>query len=556
MDTQNRCVPFVCEEVRRIGIAAHRNRIALLPRSATQIPVDEPFFFGLQVLHLQVEDAVVRDERLESLVVMTCQPIHAEAAKRCAYATQMVFVHIRLLAHLVNGSQIILHAQTAVVTRDFLVPFIAEARQSAAVGRYDDVIVRGHHHEVPTIAPELTNRRLRAAFAVEQSRIFLAWVEVRRIDNPGQHLLAVAGPHPAFLHLAHRQLVQDMFVLKRNLFGHQLIRRQVQQIQVVRLAHRVTFAQNQVALMSAKRVVVLSSADLLHKAFQIDCVDVLHSVPATRESQTAVVQPKELVHVRLECLAHKLRLSVSRGQVQHHQAVLVALVAVTRHALPCQLGAIWREGRVGVVAHHALGQVLRRARAYIIKVYVTIGGNGVFQTRFLATGVRNLLAVRRKSQLLHATERLHRTLVRLAFQDVHDVSNPLAVKVSQERMRRTLNPFVPMFVHQVGDDTSAGFRQVGILVHGLLYGLYLADKQQFTMVRREHEILDIFFVVGNLLEFVDLHRPVLADFHGPHLAGTALVAEIRNHIITQPVSLPLIMVVVGQLNSRAVGRIE
>ena len=134
-----------------------------------------------------------------------------------------------------------LHALTAVIAADSLIPFYAESRKTATVGSYDDIIVGRHNLEIPTIAPELADRTLRTAFAEEQGRILLVRVEMRRIDNPGQHLLAVSGFHPASLYFTHFQLVVDLFVLEGELrYGINLLYRSIAIGIVVRIGTEYT----------------------------------------------------------------------------------------------------------------------------------------------------------------------------------------------------------------------------------------------------------------------------------------------------------------------------
>ena len=58
---------------------------------------------------------------------------------------------------------------------------------------------------------------MRAALAVKQGGVLLGRVEIGRQDHPRQHLLAVGGLHPAFLHLAHPDVVVNRFVDGRKL---------------------------------------------------------------------------------------------------------------------------------------------------------------------------------------------------------------------------------------------------------------------------------------------------------------------------------------------------
>ena len=217
VDTENRRVPLIDELMRAVGKCALGNRIVFLPVRTAHVPVGEPFLFGLEVLHLQVEDTIVCDERFEATVMMPGQPIDAEPAERGSYATQVVFVHVRLGAELVNRCQIVLHALSAVVTADLLIPRLAEARQTAAVWSDDDIIAGTHHHEVPPEGPGLAHRTLRTALAIEDGRVFLVRIEMRRVDDPGQHILAVRRLLPSRYNGRTLDLVVDIIVLMGQL---------------------------------------------------------------------------------------------------------------------------------------------------------------------------------------------------------------------------------------------------------------------------------------------------------------------------------------------------
>ena len=128
---------------------------------------------------------------------MSGNPIDAETSKRRAHTPQVLFIHVRLLAELINRTEIVLHALSAVVTGNLFVPCLTEARQAAPVRGYDDIIAGRHHHEVPSERPELAHRTLWTTFAVEDGRVFLIRVEMRRVDDPRQHLLAVRRLLPA-----------------------------------------------------------------------------------------------------------------------------------------------------------------------------------------------------------------------------------------------------------------------------------------------------------------------------------------------------------------------
>ena len=203
----------------RIGKCTLGCRILFFPVSTAHIPVGKPFFFCLQILHFHIEDTVVGNECLEALVVMSGQPIHRKSSEAGTYTTQTITIHKRLFGHFVDSREIILHTLTTVITADSLVPFQSEARKSATIRSYDDITVGGHNLHVPTITPELAYRTLRTTFAEEQCRVLFIRIELRRIDDPCQHLFAVSCFHPAAFYFTHFDLVIDLLVLLGQLRG-------------------------------------------------------------------------------------------------------------------------------------------------------------------------------------------------------------------------------------------------------------------------------------------------------------------------------------------------
>ena len=111
---------------------------------------------------------------LKRFVVVAGQPVDTETAERGADCTEALAVHIRLGSDVVNGGEIVLHAEAGVVTADLFEPFFAESGQTAAVGGNDDVALCGHDLEVPTIAPELADGTLGTAFADRRVGYFFA----------------------------------------------------------------------------------------------------------------------------------------------------------------------------------------------------------------------------------------------------------------------------------------------------------------------------------------------------------------------------------------------
>ena len=151
-------------------------------------------------------------------------------------------------------------------------------------------------------------------------------------------------------------------------------------------------------------------------------------------------------------------------QVEHTEAVAVALVSVALHALPGNVLAIRTEGGIGVVAgHHVatvalfpvfLAEIGGDACLYIIKVYVGVGRDAVGKACLLAAGVGNELSVGAPGELLHTAEGLHGRFVRLAFEDVFGFAHLVAIERGHVGVGDCLYPLVPMLVHEVVDDDT------------------------------------------------------------------------------------------------------
>ena len=216
------------------------------------------------------------------------KPIYGEASEAGAYATQAVFVDERLLCHFVNGGEVVLHALAAVITADGFVPLYTEARKTAAVGGYDDIVVGCHNLEIPTVAPELADGTLRAAFTEEEGGVLLVGVELRRINHPGQHLLAVGGLHPAGFHFAHFQLVVDLLVFCGQLHcfcKSVAVARTVYGIDFVAHAHGVALGDEFVSAKGERGIVVhaVGEPGKLVVSGKVDVVNLCLAMPYTDE---------------------------------------------------------------------------------------------------------------------------------------------------------------------------------------------------------------------------------------------------------------------------------
>ncbi|OPZ94715.1 MAG: hypothetical protein BWY72_02300 [Bacteroidetes bacterium ADurb.Bin416] len=144
---------------------------------------------------------------------MTGQPIHREAPVGSTDTAQPVFIYIRLSSQRINGRQVILHVLTVVITADLLFPGLAQTRGTTSVGDNDDVTLGGHETQVPAIGPKLTDIALRATGTIQDGRIGLGGIKIRRINHPGQHLLVVGGFDEAAFHGNRLELGHQFLVL-------------------------------------------------------------------------------------------------------------------------------------------------------------------------------------------------------------------------------------------------------------------------------------------------------------------------------------------------------
>ena len=374
--------------------------------------------------------------------------------------------------------------------------------------------------EIPPVTPELADGALRASLAEKQCGVFFCRVEVGRIDNPGEHLLVVGRLDPALLYLTHGELVEYLLVFERELFH--LFALGVDAVNLVGLRHGVTHGDEAVLAHGSQRsVVVVAGGNLFDFLVETHAEDVyLALIGRANEERLSVGSPGLFVGAVIE--VGREVLFFASCHVHDKEAVLVRFVTVALHAAPGHVFAVGREGRRGVVAHHALGEVAGLFRAQVIEVDVGVGRDGVFQPRLLAAGVGYRLAVGGPGKRLDTAEGFHGRLVGLALHDVGDARKLLTVERGNVGVRNLLDPLVPVFVHEVVDYTAGSLVEVGIDVRSLLAVLHVADEEDLFLVGREEESVDALLVVAYL--------PGVAavGLHDPQLRVAALAREVGN----------------------------
>ena len=215
---------------------------------------------------------------------------------------------------------------------------------------------------------------------------------------------------------------------------------------------------------------------------QVKRINLSFSMPHTcKIDGLGIVAPDKRIHIRLKCFADKTLLS--GFQIHDKQTVQISFVSIALHALPCNVLAIRRVLRIGVIPLVFFGDIIRFLCIQIIHINIRIGRNSIFQPCFLATGISHFVRSRIPCQLLNAAPRFHRTFVWFSFQYIHDIGNTVTVKVCHERMRSSCHPFIPVLIHQVGDNNTRSFRQIRIFIGSAFFGFHLRDEQQFLAVR-------------------------------------------------------------------------
>ena len=283
----------------------------------------------------------------------------------------------------------------------------------------------------------------------------------------------------------------------------------------VALEEGVALAENLVVHRAETAKIVLSLCESGDSTVHRKMVDVGLAMPNAAEVEPVTVRrPTEFVHVALEVLAEEYFGSCS--DVHNEESVLVAFVAVVLHAEPGNLRAVGAEGRVGVVAHvlvraALLADVLYCAVLYIKKVDVAIGTAGILHSRLFAAGVGDGLPVGAPGELLHTAEGTQGAFEEGALEQVFRFAHAFAVKVGKEGVGDFVRPFVPMLIHQVGDDASCALGQVGIFVNNAWTVLYGHHQKHLTLVGREEETLQVFLGVA------ELASPCAVGGHFPQL---------------------------------------
>ena len=530
--------------MRGVGVGALCRGVRGVPVGASVVVVDEEELFGFAVHRLEVEDAAVGDEGLEPLLVASGQEVDRITAVRGADAPHAGLVGPRLARHVVDGREVVADVLPGVVSRDLVEPLLPERRYAAAVRGHDDISLCGHELEVPAVAPAVCHDALGASLAVEQRGILLRGVEVRREDHPREHLLAVGGPHPSLLHLAHA----DVFV-DRAVDCGDLLQGPVGGVHRVELRGRGDRGQLGDDPSAGHRegvdAVVALRENLDLAVHGRHAADLERPLDRGHEPEPVVALPDDVLGVVVEILRQVAHLG--RRAVVEEQPRLVRLVA--RAALreegdlrivgrPDGILVISREvllqpfDRLSGVEVRGLADVLRGARGDVVDEDVRIGRDGVLRAGqgFARVGQHRPGVV--PGDLGHVEVGGQRGVPRrIGAEDVGAFLHALGPEVADEDVQVfTLVPVVPVAYHQVVVDP--GLRLVHVLVdvcRAAVGDLHALHVPRLVAAGRDAEPFDIAREVRQLAHVAARGR------HLPHLHRAA---AIREEVDVPPVGAP------------------
>ena len=403
-------VPVLHVLVRRGGIGMHGRLVIPVPGSTPCFPVLEEHLLGGIVHHLLAENAAVGYECLETLLMVSRQPVHGESPETGTHCTKPVPVHVRLGCNIIGSGQQVLHGQSAVVPAYLVGPELTVTAHPATGGSDNHVAVGGHLAHVPAVAPELPEYSLGSARAEHHGRVFLVFIKVRRVNGPDQHLFVIHRGNPALPDFRHGQLVQQVLVLEAQFGG--LTRGRIHTVDLLGFGHVHPCGDKPVAGEGHAVIIVHTGSNRCYPGgLHVHFVNIVFRVHRTDKIEVFPLVHPYLPEGRVIEIRGEVAL-LSAGQFHLKKPLLIGLVSGPFHAVPVDPAAIGRKERNAVVARHAQGQVLCLSALQVVQVDIRIGTEGVLQPGHLLAGVGDPPAVGCPGHLFQSPEGLHGRIVR------------------------------------------------------------------------------------------------------------------------------------------------
>ena len=502
------------------GRAGLPGSVGVLGQAAV-VPVGEPHLLGGEPELLLVEDARMGYEAVVEPVVQALEHVDRISSVRGAHRRELA--HIGPALDVPACRQVVLHVEPAVVAGDLLLPLLSEGGGAAAVGEYHYVSLLRHKAVAPPVAPVLGVRALGAAEKYLHRRVYLAFVELRRVDHPTLHLLAVYGGELYALHAYVVELREYVSVLIAEPAEGRAPCRDVYRDQFERELEAVVGAQQPDSVRTLayceRREEVTGPRGVGYAAYvavEVGAEQCLHAFAHEGVEEELVAVPHYARDIVVEVsreAAHAADLHlVAEGSLADLELLAVGLVAVPCHRNPCETAAVGVPYGVGVISasvRHLHG--LPAAR--VVYIDVCVGAERVFLAGLLAAGVGDVPAVGSPVELLYAAERLSGELVEIVCAEyVGGIA--LAYQSLPERShiasRDARHPVVPVAVHEVLGSIGRGLVEGGVAVRGSLHRRvpYGAGVYQRRFVGGELELSYSGLYFAELLLLAETSVPV------------------------------------------------
>ena len=160
---------------------------------------------------LLIEDSRVRDECIEHVSMCSAEVVYRVSSIAGSACCHLAYERLRL--HFFGSRKVILHVEARIIAGYLLCPLLAECSGSTSVWKHDDVSLICHQSVVPAVRPALAERALRASKADCDSRVSLRRIELRRVENPCEHVFSVYRLHISCLCAVILELAEDVLVL-------------------------------------------------------------------------------------------------------------------------------------------------------------------------------------------------------------------------------------------------------------------------------------------------------------------------------------------------------
>src|SRR5579862_1897902 len=184
---------------------------AIVVRRAFELPVIEPEFFSRAPGRLGVEHAIVRHDALEAVCVPENPVGHVSAIAGAERALAVLVDERIMLLGVLEALHQVFKRSAAPIAIDGVDELLPVSGRAMEVDFDDDISLvtrtwRREQFGIPAVAPLVAGRNFWPAVHDKLQWIFLAGIEVRRLDQEALDLVAVRTGEPERFERRHRNL--------------------------------------------------------------------------------------------------------------------------------------------------------------------------------------------------------------------------------------------------------------------------------------------------------------------------------------------------------------